>query len=67
MAEGSKTVEIRDKDGENEVEYLPLNGMWTVQDKTSKKSKRFAFEVSTRHTHMHTHPHRLFSVVFGCK
>lgn len=39
-------VEIREKDGESEVEYLPLNGMWTVQDKTSRNSKRFAFEVS---------------------
>ena len=54
-------VEIRDKDGENEVEYLPLNGMWTVQDRTSKKSKRFAFEVSKHHTL------REFSVVFGCE
>lgn len=37
-----------DHEGDNEdMEYLPLSGVWTVQDKASQNKKRYAFEVSS--------------------
>lgn len=41
-------VEIRENESvdNGDVEFLPLTGVWTVQDKDSQNKKRFPFEVS---------------------
>ena len=45
-SQGTKLVTIKESEAATEgVEFLPLNGMWTVQDKTSRSSKRYPFEV----------------------
>ena len=43
---GSKLVIVKETETATEnVEYISLDGMWTVQDKISRNSKRYPFEV----------------------
>lgn len=46
--EGTKAVEIMEHENDmDEVECLPLTGVWTVQDRSSQNKRRYAFEVTS--------------------